>query len=45
MPRTERFEEGGSTTGICAGCLERVALDPEGFVPPHSEPEQPTEDD
>jgi len=42
MPHTERFEEDGSTTGICPGCLERMALDAEGFVPPHKEPEQPT---
>jgi hypothetical protein len=32
---------GRSTTSICAGC-QRLALDPDGFVPPHKQPEQPT---
>jgi hypothetical protein len=41
MQRTTRYEEDGSTTGVCAGCLERMALDADGFVPPHKEQDQP----
>ena len=39
LPRTERLEDSGSTTAICAGCLERLELDEEGFVPPHEQPD------
>lgn len=38
MPPSVQFEEDGSTTGICAGCKERVTLDADGFVPPHKQP-------
>ena len=36
MPRSVRLEEDGSATGVRAGCKERVALDADGFVSPHS---------
>jgi hypothetical protein len=38
MPRTTQFEDDGSTTAVCAGCLERIPLDEDGFVPPHKQP-------
>lgn len=36
LPRTTRFEKDDSTTGICGGCMERMTLDADGFVSPHS---------
>jgi hypothetical protein len=41
MPGTDQSEQDGSTTAICAGCLERLPLDEDGFVPPHKQPDQP----
>jgi hypothetical protein len=38
MPRTMQFEDDGSTTAVRAGCLERIPLDEDGFVPPHKQP-------
>jgi hypothetical protein len=39
MRRTEQFgEDGQTTTGVCAGCLERMALDSNGVIPGHPPP-------
>jgi hypothetical protein len=38
VPEWDLFEEDGSTTGVCTGCLKRMALDEDGLVPPHKRP-------
>jgi hypothetical protein len=35
VPEWDRIEEDGFTTGVCAGCLERLALALDGFLPRH----------